>query len=374
MRARCVDAEVGDVGESLSNAGKVADAVAVRILERAGIDPIGHRPTPPVAHVSLPVCLQTVADRRTLSKRARQITVSASSTTARPPSLTVTCRCCTVTVWSPARSPKGRGRQEKCSRSPYTSRAASAETPGAARRCTAKAWVPHSRSIHMPSQQEQGFASDQNAFGMTPNVKKDDGNAGRGGGERLEGCLRNVHPGDGGNGQHAINNATFANRLNPVTGERLPFEAVASSGRRLTPKNLGRDTWPPPRSATSPGTHARFLPQPEPILQVRHGHSCASGRRGGSACRGLQLVSHGRRLVCPRARTSSTTGATSCDLVLGGHSAMDARRIAHELFREHLEAGGTPPTSALRVIWTKNAMSWPSRTRATGAVGGFHSR
>ena len=44
-----VDAEVGDVGQPLGDAGEVADAVAVRVLERPRIDLVDHRSAPPIA-------------------------------------------------------------------------------------------------------------------------------------------------------------------------------------------------------------------------------------------------------------------------------------------------------------------------------------
>lgn len=70
-----------------------------------------------------------------------------------------------------------------------------------------------------------GFASDGNGFGITFNVKEDGENAGRSGvGNVSKSAPHGVHPGEGGNGIHAINNSNndglgFANTLDPVSGE-----------------------------------------------------------------------------------------------------------------------------------------------------------
>jgi hypothetical protein len=67
-----------------------------------------------------------------------------------------------------------------------------------------------------------GFASDDNGFGITFNVKDEDGNAGRDGVGNVskgENSPHTVHPGDGGNGAHAITNAGLADILHPATGE-----------------------------------------------------------------------------------------------------------------------------------------------------------
>lgn len=44
-----VDAEVGHVGQAAGDAGEIADAIAVAVLEGARIDLVDHRATPPVA-------------------------------------------------------------------------------------------------------------------------------------------------------------------------------------------------------------------------------------------------------------------------------------------------------------------------------------
>jgi hypothetical protein len=95
----------------------------------------------------------------------------------------------------------------------------------------------HSRSTRAANN-NGGFSSDDNGFGITFNVGEDadgDGNIdpgskGRTGvGNVSKGAPHSVHPGDGGNGQHAINNsndsengAGFSNVLDPVSGEFLP--------------------------------------------------------------------------------------------------------------------------------------------------------
>jgi hypothetical protein len=79
----------------------------------------------------------------------------------------------------------------------------------------------HSRSTQAANN-VGGFASDNNAFGITFNVKEDGGNAGRQGvGNVSKNPPHNVHPGDGGNGQHALNNANLSEVVDPVTGERV---------------------------------------------------------------------------------------------------------------------------------------------------------
>jgi hypothetical protein len=77
----------------------------------------------------------------------------------------------------------------------------------------------HSRST-TAANNNGGFASGSNGFNITFNVRDGDGNAGREGvGNVSAGELHNVHPGDGGNGQHALNNEQLSGVLDPVTGE-----------------------------------------------------------------------------------------------------------------------------------------------------------
>jgi hypothetical protein len=82
----------------------------------------------------------------------------------------------------------------------------------------------HSRSTQAANT-NGGFASDSNGFGIQFNV--DGGRTGVG--NVSKGSPHNSHPGDGGNGQHAINNgsdtengAGFSTILDPVTGQFLP--------------------------------------------------------------------------------------------------------------------------------------------------------
>jgi hypothetical protein len=73
----------------------------------------------------------------------------------------------------------------------------------------------HSRSTQAANI-NGGFAADGNGFNIQFNV-----DGGRDGvGNVSAGENHNTHPGDGGNGQHAINNAGLAETLNPVTGQR----------------------------------------------------------------------------------------------------------------------------------------------------------
>lgn len=77
----------------------------------------------------------------------------------------------------------------------------------------------HSRSTQAANL-NGGFAADGNGFNITFNELNDEGNHGREGvGNVSAGENHNAHPGDGGNGVHAINNATAANTLDPVTGQ-----------------------------------------------------------------------------------------------------------------------------------------------------------
>jgi hypothetical protein len=92
----------------------------------------------------------------------------------------------------------------------------------------------HSRSTQAANN-NGGFTANNeesgvNGFGITFNVfDEEDGNAGRDGvGNASAGPNHGVHPGDGGNGQHAINNGSdlengsgLSTILDPVTGDRL---------------------------------------------------------------------------------------------------------------------------------------------------------
>lgn len=90
----------------------------------------------------------------------------------------------------------------------------------------------HSRSTQAANN-NGGFAANNeeygpNAFGITFNT--DGGRQGVGNVSKDPEGPHNVHPGDGGNGQHAINNSTsgFSAVLNPVTGDATP--AAGGSG------------------------------------------------------------------------------------------------------------------------------------------------
>ena len=93
----------------------------------------------------------------------------------------------------------------------------------------------HSRSTEA-ADRNGGFASDDNAFGITFNVKDADGNAGRQGVGNVSAGAQGLHqtaPGDEGNGQHAISNGgTFASLLNSVTGEATA--ALGGSGEDMS--------------------------------------------------------------------------------------------------------------------------------------------
>jgi hypothetical protein len=64
-----------------------------------------------------------------------------------------------------------------------------------------------------------GFASDDNAFGITFNEREEgETNNGRSGVGNVTRDVHNADPGDGGNGVHAVNNANLSSTLDPVTG------------------------------------------------------------------------------------------------------------------------------------------------------------
>jgi hypothetical protein len=66
-----------------------------------------------------------------------------------------------------------------------------------------------------------GFAATGNGFGITFNVNG--GRQGVGNVSADANGFHQTHPGDGGNGQHAMNNAGLATVLNPVTGQSTPL-------------------------------------------------------------------------------------------------------------------------------------------------------
>jgi hypothetical protein len=84
----------------------------------------------------------------------------------------------------------------------------------------------HSMSTQAANKQD-GFAANleegDNGFGITFNVKEDGGNAGRQGVGNVSASFgpggHDTHPGDGGNGVHAENNASASETLDPVTGD-----------------------------------------------------------------------------------------------------------------------------------------------------------
>jgi hypothetical protein len=82
----------------------------------------------------------------------------------------------------------------------------------------------HSMSTQAANKHD-GFAANtedrDNIFNITFNVKDADGNAGRQGVGNVSADVdqHNMHPGDGGNGVHAENNAEAAERIDPVTGD-----------------------------------------------------------------------------------------------------------------------------------------------------------
>ena len=84
---------------------------------------------------------------------------------------------------------------------------------------TGGAMGQHSRSTEA-ADNNGGFASSENDLGLTNNVRTDDEtNNGRDGVGNVSRDVHGTDPGDGGNGQHAVNNAELAEVVNPITGE-----------------------------------------------------------------------------------------------------------------------------------------------------------
>jgi hypothetical protein len=76
-----------------------------------------------------------------------------------------------------------------------------------------------------------GFASSDNAFGITFNEENEDGNHGRlGVGNATRSDPHNEEsPSDGGNGRHATNNADLAAVINPVDGQFTETSGLGDS-------------------------------------------------------------------------------------------------------------------------------------------------
>ncbi|MBM3604612.1 MAG: hypothetical protein FJX25_07600 [Alphaproteobacteria bacterium] len=107
----------------------------------------------------------------------------------------------------------------------------------------------HSRSTKAANN-VGGFASDQNGFGITFNVKGvidpatglPTTNAGRQGvGNMSKGAPHSTHTGDGGNGQHALNNSSdsvnglgLSNLLDGVSGQLTPVLGGTGAMNNLT--------------------------------------------------------------------------------------------------------------------------------------------
>jgi hypothetical protein len=70
-----------------------------------------------------------------------------------------------------------------------------------------------------------GFANSENGFDITFNEENEDGNHGRDGVGNVTRDVHHAQPGDGGNGQHALNNAGLAGQLDPITGEAVEVGA-----------------------------------------------------------------------------------------------------------------------------------------------------
>lgn len=83
---------------------------------------------------------------------------------------------------------------------------------------TGGAMGQHSRST-TAADIEGGFASSENDLGLTNNVREEgETNNGRDGVGNVSRDVHGTDPGDGGNGQHAVNNAELAEVVNPITG------------------------------------------------------------------------------------------------------------------------------------------------------------
>jgi hypothetical protein len=86
---------------------------------------------------------------------------------------------------------------------------------------------PHSRS-QTAADNVGGFNNSDNPFGIHQQTNKETGNAGRTGvGNVSAGAPHFTNPGDGGNGQHAVNNGEFFTQfVDPVTGALGPSTAL----------------------------------------------------------------------------------------------------------------------------------------------------
>ena len=84
---------------------------------------------------------------------------------------------------------------------------------------TGGAMGQHSRST-TAADNNGGFASSDNDLGLTNNVRDpDETNNGRDGVGNVSRDVHGTDPGDGGNGQHAVNNAELSGTLNPIDGQ-----------------------------------------------------------------------------------------------------------------------------------------------------------
>lgn len=86
----------------------------------------------------------------------------------------------------------------------------------------------HSRST-TAANKNGGFASDDNAAGITFNEENEDGNHGRNGVGNQTRDFHDTEPGDGGQGVHAINNVNASRFFDPVTGTFGPSSELASN-------------------------------------------------------------------------------------------------------------------------------------------------
>jgi hypothetical protein len=137
-----------------------------------------------------------------------------------PGAAAVACFCVASTAWA-QQDPAVGGQLNQCW-GQVISQTAKLETPEGTK---GGAMGQHARSTQA-ADRNGGFANSNNGFGITFNVKEEgETNAGRAGvGNATRGSPHFAEPGDGGNGQHAINNSSngglaLSQTLNPVTGE-----------------------------------------------------------------------------------------------------------------------------------------------------------
>jgi hypothetical protein len=179
--------------------------------------------TATVLNYGIPAPRPTVANAGANQKTSNRENVMTGSFRILPGAAAVVCLCLAGTAWA-KQDPAVGGQLNQCW-GQISSQLAKLETPEGTK---GGAHGQHSRSTQA-ADRNGGFANSNNGFGITFNVKEEgETNAGRlGVGNATRAAPHNAEPGDGGNGQHAINNSSMivngrvgaSRTLNPVTGQ-----------------------------------------------------------------------------------------------------------------------------------------------------------